>query len=208
MCSSWFTYLPTYLLTNLPANLRVQSPRPVHHGTLLFVCVLLLAISSRLSFTIDPPLACSTNLVYFPLFLSSRRSPFSPLLRFTVSVFATPIATTPCALPSPTPLFARATQFYSPIHSAYSPPYTQPPLVAASPAPSRLTAPRHATTLPVPASTSHDSQRVAFHESRRERSLIFRFVHEAARRGGYHTPRERTWTRSTKRSPDGAEQRG
>lgn len=38
VCSSWFTYLPTYLLTNLPANLRVQSPRPVHRSVPFSLC--------------------------------------------------------------------------------------------------------------------------------------------------------------------------
>lgn len=33
----WLTYLPTYLLTNLPASLRIQSPRPID-GICLRVC--------------------------------------------------------------------------------------------------------------------------------------------------------------------------
>lgn len=90
-----------------------------------------------------------------------------------------------------------ATQLYSPIHSAYSPPCT---------ASRRRVLPRLASPRLLPVTRLADPRLAASRVSR-ERSLIFRFVHEAARRGGYHTPRERTWTRSTKRSPDGAEQR-
>ena len=211
------TYLPTYQPTRQPTG-SVSPPSPPRYHSLCvrasprdIVSPVTLSLSA-------PPLASSTRLVYFPLFPSSYRSPFPPLLRFTVTVLATARWSRPrraLSRLSALSVRPRATQLYSPTHSAYSPPCTQPPLVAASPVSSRLVSPRlasprHATPRlsPFPPRPPHCSQRVASHESPRERSLIFRFVHEAARRGGYHTPRERTWTRSTKRSPDGAEQRG
>lgn len=121
MCSSWFTYLPTYLLTNLPANLRVQSPRPVHRGTILFVCVLLLAISSPPSLfhsrhhLLLPLLGWSTFLS-FPLltdhlFLpcSVSPSPCSPPLGDRDHA-----ARSPVSLPSP---FGRARRSFTHRHT-------------------------------------------------------------------------------------------
>ena len=167
VCSSWFTYLPTYLLTNLPANLRIQSPRPVHRCTLLFVCVLLLAISSppvSLSLS-SPPLVSSTSFVYLPLFLSSRRSPFPPLLRFTAlgdrdhAARALPSLCPLCSAARDAALLTDTLGLLTTVHSASS-----RRCVSCIVSPHRAT-PRHATALPVPASTSHNSQRVASYES-------------------------------------------
>lgn len=138
------TYLPTYQPTRQPTG-SVSPPSPSLYPSLCVRASLRDIVSPRLSFTL-----VTTSRFLRQVGLLTSLSLFTPITFSSPAPFHySVIATTPRALSRLSALSVRprATQLYLPTHSAYSPPCTQPPLVAASPASSRLTAPRHATPL-------------------------------------------------------------
>ena len=197
------TYLPTYQPTRRQPTASLSPPNPPRLTVLLFVCVRALSSRSRLASTACPPLAPSHRLgLLSSLSLSLSLSLFLPPLLFpppgTVSRPCLSARHSDRSRPrrarslAPCPPLLHNSRHAAlltdipvlNILSAYSPPYTQPP---PPPPENRLVSPR--------ATPSHDSPRhpprrsaTARSEPRltnllRERSLIFRFVHEAIRQG-------------------------